>query len=120
MKNLVKTQAKSTAFVLAIGLFAFGAAAVSGSARAVESEHRLTKTVLYGDLNIESDQGAKVLYARLRSAAKDVCQPLEGRNLLGNHWQRCFDHAMDSAVAQVNTARVTALHNRTFNHAAKS
>ena len=120
MKTLVKTRVKSTAYILAAGFLAIAYAAASGNAYAAEPQQRLTKAVAYSDLNIDSDQGAKVLYARLRGAAKDVCFPLESRNLLGNLWQRCFDHAVDSAVAQVNTARVTALHNRAVSHVAKS
>ena len=120
MKTFVKTQAKSTAFVLAAGLFALGCATPGGKAHAADLPHHITKTVIYGDLNLDSDQGAKVLYSRLRGAARDVCSPLENRNLLGNLWWRCFNDALGSAVAQVNTARVTALHNRTINHTTKS
>lgn len=120
MKNAFKTQAKSTAFILAAGFFAFGCAAAGGKAHADDRQQPLSKIVAYGDLNIDSDQGAKVLYARLRSAARDVCFPLESRDLVRNRWQRCFAAAVASAVAQVNAVRVTALHNRAVSHVAKS
>ena len=74
----------------------------------------LTKVVAYGDLNLETEAGAKVLYSRLRNAAKDVCAPLESRGMRPRRiWQNCFDNAVTTAVVQVNKTRVTALHNQT-------
>jgi UrcA family protein len=116
MKTPIKTQSKSIAFIMAVSFFALSCAAANARADADDWRQPLTKIVFYGDLNIDSDQGAKVLYARLRSAAKQVCFPLESRDLIRNLWQRCFDGALASAVGKVNTARVTALHKQTVNH----
>jgi UrcA family protein len=38
-------------------------------------------TVHYDELNMASNSGATVLYARLRSASRQVCAPLAGREL---------------------------------------
>jgi UrcA family protein len=119
MKIAMTTQFKSTPLLVAAGCVALSFAALSGRAQAADQQP-LSKVVAYADLNIDSEQGAQVLYTRLRGAAKDVCFPLESRDLLKNRWQRCFDSALASAVAHVNTVRVTALHNRTVGHPAKS
>jgi UrcA family protein len=113
MKTVTKTRSKSIASIVTASLgilcWSVGAARV----QAAEQIDPLTKIVAYGDLNLETEAGAKVLYSRLLNAAKDVCVPLESRD--PNHkslWQSCLDNAVTSAVAQVNKTRVTALHNQ--------
>jgi hypothetical protein len=59
MNTSIKTQSKLTASILATSFFALGCAAIG--AQAAEPSQSLTKTVAYGDLNLDSDQGAKVL-----------------------------------------------------------
>jgi UrcA family protein len=120
MKSTIKTQSKSTALIVAASFFALGCAVIGGRAQAADPQQPLTKTVIYGDLNIDSEQGAKALYARLRSAARDVCFPFDGRDLIQQSlWQSCVDNAVASAVVRVNKTRVTALHNQTVNHSGK-
>ena len=120
MKTVIKTQSIVTSSILAASLLAFGGAAMGGSAQAAEPAESYTTIVSYGDLNLDSEQGAKVLYARLRNAAENVCSSLEGRELIQKRiWQGCFDKAVTSAVGQVNKARVTALHNQVANHSTK-
>lgn len=88
------------------------------SAVAADGPVPLTRTVDYGDLNLDSERGAKILYARLQEAAEDVCTPFEGRDLDRKaRWQACFDQALTAAVARVNKSRVTALHNQETAHA---
>jgi UrcA family protein len=90
-------------------------AAMGGIVQAAEPEYDRT-TVAYGDLNLDSQQGAKALYARLRNGAKDVCYSFEGRDSFFKRvWRTCVDQAMATAVAQVNTPRLTTLHNQTIN-----
>lgn len=120
MKTTIKTQSMFTASALAASLLAFGGVAMGGRVQAAEPAQSYTSIVSYGDLNLDSEQGAKVLYARIRSAAGTVCSSLEGRNLTEKMlWQGCFDKAVGSAVGQVNKARVTALHNQVANHSTK-
>jgi UrcA family protein len=110
MKTAIKTQLNSTATMLAAGLFALICVA-SGAALAAEPSQPLTKIVHYGDLNLDSEQGAKVLYARLRGAARDVCIPLESVGMTHQRlWQNCFDNAVANAVRQINKTTVSALH----------
>jgi UrcA family protein len=120
MKTVIKTQSIFTAAIAAASLFAFGCAAIGGRALAGEAPQFNTAVVTYGDLNLDSDQGVKVLYARLRGAAQNVCSSFEGRDLIQKtHWQACFDKAVASAVVRVNNTRVIALHNQVVNRTAK-
>jgi UrcA family protein len=119
MKTAIKTQSLFTASVVAASFLAFGGASIGG-AQAAEPAQSYTTIVSYGDLNLDSEQGAKVLYGRIRGAAGSVCSSLEGRGLTEKKiWQGCFDNAVANAVGQVNKARVTALHNQMVNHTTK-
>jgi UrcA family protein len=120
MKTTMKTQSVSAASILAAVFIALSGAATVVPAQAAEPAQSYTKIVRYGDLNLDSEQGAKVLYTRIRGAAGNVCSSLDGRNLIDKKfWHGCFDQAVASAVAQVNKARVIALHNQVVNHVAK-
>jgi UrcA family protein len=68
--------------------------------------------VNYGDLNIDSTQGAKVLYARLGTAAAKACGSEFGTRELARQlqYQACYDHAMDRAVEKIGKPQVQALH----------
>jgi len=81
-----------------------------------EQGDTLTKNVGYGDLNLNSERGVAVLYARLRNAARDVCRPFEGRDLDNqSRWNKCYEHAVAAAVSDINKPAVTAFHNQS-NH----
>ncbi|MGO9592910.1 MAG: UrcA family protein [Steroidobacteraceae bacterium] len=103
--------------MIATALLAITCLASTGTALAWDySGEALTKKVTYGDLNLDNEQGAKALYNRIRSAAKEVCAPFESKELARRIvWQTCVDHAVTSAVGQVNRPMVTAVHNRSVN-----
>jgi UrcA family protein len=69
--------------------------------------------ISYADLNIESAAGVRSLHGRLKSAARHVCAPLDdGRNSPANFaFVRCYQAALDSAVAQIDRPVLTAMHN---------
>jgi UrcA family protein len=120
MHTAIKTHSMLSAPVVAATFLAFGCAAMGGRVQAGESAQSDSTTVSYGDLNLDSEQGARVLYARIRNAAGRVCSALEGRDLNAKAlWQGCFDQAVATAVTKVNNAQVTALHNQTVNHTTK-
>ena len=120
MKTMIKTQSIFAASILAAGFIALSGAATAVPAQAAEPAQSHTQIVRYGELNLDSEQGAQVLYARIRGAAGNVCSSLEGRSLIEKKlWQGCFDTAVTGAVEQVNKTRVTALHNQLVNHTAK-
>ena len=102
--------------ILAASFIFLAGAAIGGTAQAAEEYQYDRTTVTYGDLNLDSRQGTKVLYARLRNGALDVCSSFEGRDLFFKRlWQACFDQALAAAVVQVNRPSLTTLHNQTIN-----
>lgn len=83
---------------------------VAINARAVEAE-AATVTVSIEAFDLSKAQGAQAVYTRLRSAARQVCRNFEGRGLnLRKQHRECVNYALDNAVADVNNARLTALH----------
>ena len=87
------------------------ALAVSSLANASTSAEVPSIVVKYGDLNLKSSAGVKTLHARLRTAAKQVCSPLDGR-VLGERGQfeGCVTGAVSRAVADVGNPNLTRLH----------
>ena len=116
MKTGTKTQFNSMTSMLAAGLFALIGAAGDGRALAAEPSQTLTKTVHFGDLNLDTEQGAQTLYVRLRSAAKQVCAPIESIELSRRLvWETCINNAVADAVQQVDKTMLSALHVRAVN-----
>jgi UrcA family protein len=115
MNTAIETPMNPMTSILAAGLFALICAA-SGSALAAKPSETLTKIVHYGDLNLDSEQGAAALYARLRSAAKEVCSPLQSIEMARQRqWKNCFNNALATAVGQVDKTTVSALHVQAVN-----
>jgi UrcA family protein len=101
-----------TLLAASVVILAFGT-----EARATGSIDGRTEIVRYDDLNVDSAQGATILYRRLRSAAQRVCAPLEARELSRRRvWQSCVDTALSSAVGHINRPMLTALHEGAANH----
>jgi UrcA family protein len=66
--------------------------------------------VAYGDLNLDSPQGAQMFYSRVKNAARSVCASLDDRDLITKAaWQKCYDHAVGSAMSQVSGNAAVAL-----------
>jgi UrcA family protein len=115
----IKTQSTPVLSILAAGFLALGCAAMGGRVQAAEAPQYDTSIVAFGDLNLDSEQGVKVLYARLRNGAEDVCSSFEGRDLFFKKiWQSCFDKAVATAVVQVNRSSLTTLHQQTVSRSA--
>jgi UrcA family protein len=67
--------------------------------------------VPYADLNLTRVEGATALYTRLRWAARQVCAPLESRELeRAQLYKSCVADALASAVAKVDQPLLTAYH----------
>jgi len=65
----------------------------------------------YSDLDLTSSSDTARLYARLKYASKKVCNSYDSRALGTRDLHAvCFDQALNSAVAEVNDARLTSLH----------
>jgi UrcA family protein len=94
-------------------LLTFACLLGSGQANA-DSAQVLTKTVTYDARTLNSEKGARTLYARLRFAAQEVCAPLDAQELSRHRlWQACVDNSLESAVLKVNSPLLSAVHNKT-------
>lgn len=68
-----------------------------------------TRVVGFGDLDLNRDVGVATLYARIRSAAREVCEPLDAWSLGLRRLQfDCREDAIGRAVADVNSPALTA------------
>ena len=67
--------------------------------------------VKYGDLNLDSKAGVRNLHARLTTAAKFVCSPLDSRVLgLRDQFDRCVSDAVAQSVADVGNPNLSQFH----------
>jgi len=113
MTPKIRSQSKSITSVIAASLVMLSWAACSAQALAADDIVIGAKKVSYGDLNLDTEAGAKVLYHRLSRAAGEICTSLESMDaVLRATWTACYHNAMNSAVASVNKPRVTVLHNQ--------
>jgi len=87
------------------------AALCTALSTSVEAEDVPSKTVRFSDLDITKSDGAKVLYIRIRAAARNVCELSTSRDpILRPAVKGCIDKAVDKAVKDVNAPMLTQLH----------
>jgi UrcA family protein len=96
-------------------LLALGLTGWVGSANAANSLAAPAQSmrVAFADLDLSHAAGVDALYARLRHAAAEVCNPadtLELRALVS--YRACAARALDDAVVAVNAPKLTAVHSR--------
>jgi UrcA family protein len=69
-------------------------------------------TVRFADLNLQSPEGARALYSRIRTAAAELCGEQfslwDGNRL--REWKACYRTTIDRAVVQLNRPALTAMH----------
>jgi UrcA family protein len=116
MKSPITSKFATIHSVVAATILALACGVSAGKAQASEPFQPLAVKVSYGDLNLDTESGAKVLYARLRYAANDVCSPYESQELPRQRvWKNCVNAALASAVVQINKPMVTAMHSPSVN-----
>lgn len=85
------------------------ALAASAAASAGDFGELRQQTVKLGDLNLDSDQGAKVALRRITAGARFVCeQPGTGEIYVRWQERQCIDTAVAVAVQHVDSYRLTA------------
>jgi len=68
-------------------------------------------SVSYADLNLESEEGVRVLYRRLQHATKEVCSPKITLSPFANYQaSSCYRHTLSDAVDKVNNEGLTRIH----------
>ncbi len=69
-------------------------------------------TVRFADLNLESPEGARALYSRIRSAAASLCGEQfslwDGNR--SREWKDCYRTTIERAVVRLNRPALTAVH----------
>jgi UrcA family protein len=87
-------------------------AAFCGPARAESADPEVPSVAVhYGDLDLTSDAGIKVLYQRLRVAAKQVCSAFTGFQIKDVMQRRaCYKESLSDAVTKVNLEMLSVLH----------
>jgi UrcA family protein len=113
METTVKIHKQSITSAIAASLLLLSLAAGSSQARAAEDAIIGVQKIHYGDLNLDTEAGARVLYQRLRHAANNVCRPSDSlAEVVKANYPRCYEKALNSAVASLNKPLLTALHNQ--------
>ena len=65
----------------------------------------------YVKAELSQPESAQLLYKRIQLAARSVCHEPSVRELARYRiYKRCFDEAVDAAVAKVDASTLTALH----------
>ena len=71
-------------------------------------------SVSYADLNLESEEGVRVLYRRLQHASREVCSPKSLKITLSPfvNYQAsgCYRHTLSDAVDKVDNEDLTRIH----------
>jgi UrcA family protein len=95
---------------LAMLMCGIGAASAAGVASAATPDlDVLTLAVKYDPATLDSDAGARQLYARLAKAAAEVCPNYEP-HFISRQVQVCRSHALENAVAKVHNERLVAVY----------
>lgn len=109
MTLAVRTMTISAVFALGFGTCAASAAALSNGQPVGDGAKQYV--VRFPDLDLSKMAGATALYARLRHAARVVCDPLQSRELgIAAKYRACMDRAVADAVAGVNRPLVSKYH----------
>jgi UrcA family protein len=67
--------------------------------------------VKYSSAELDRRDGVENVYGRIRKAARMVCDDLDVHNLARrSEYLKCYNRAVEAAVATVGDARLTALH----------
>ena len=101
----MKTAIRRTAIALALVSVATVSAATSLDTPQPE------RIVKFGDLNLATDSGVALLYARIRSAAREVCESASVWNiesLLAS--RRCTARALERAIDDINDPQLKSYH----------
>jgi UrcA family protein len=101
-------MARPTVAIIAAGLGGWLLASTAFAAGAVDAP---AVRVSYAELDLTKDAGVERLYTRLKHAAEQVCGSADNRDLATlRHQERCTQRALDRAVEDVHSARLTARH----------
>jgi UrcA family protein len=86
--------------------------ALSAQAGAPSTPTYESVVVRYADLNLETTDGARTLYARISAAAERACgsEPSHQELKMRSIYRACYEDAMNKAVMEVGSRQLHALH----------
>jgi UrcA family protein len=108
---------KSAGFGVAASIAATAALLLSSApVLAAGDEEVMSVKVRFGDLDLTTTRGTRMLYLRLTNAARTVCDDrFDVLDLEAAHdIRKCEQTATENAVAQIDRPRLTALYNKRF------
>ncbi len=101
--------------LITAALSAFAAMALSSSPAIAKTQENRSVEVYFGDLDLDTDTGARALKHRIRSAARTVCSPRPGVGLNDRlNYSNCFSSAVSSGSTAAVTILVKAKSNQKF------
>jgi len=115
--NRISKRARA-GLVAAAGCLFVAAMSGTGAALAADATDAVPSArVNYAGLDLTSEQGARILYERISSAAERVCENAGSRDLESFFASRACKHkAIAEAIAQVGSPRVAAILAASTNH----
>jgi UrcA family protein len=106
MRRYIKGKTAISCALLAMSLIS-----LNSSAGAVEQENGVpSRRVNFADLDLTRSAGVSTLYARIKAAAAEVCEP-EIQSIMPAPVQsvrRCREQAIARAIADVNAPALTS------------
>lgn len=99
---------KITLAMLICGIVGAAAATTAGAAGSDTDAPAIA--VKYDPTTLDSDGGARQLYARIVNAAAEVCPEYESPHWVTHAVQVCRDHAIAGAVAKVHHPKLVAIY----------
>ena len=113
MKNVINRTLASAVIGIAAGFALNATAATLETTRVTTSMEGIREAaVSYSDLDLTSTNGREALEARIARAAEQVCGSKHARKAGGVRFaaenKRCFDRAVDQAMAQLPVNQVAA------------
>lgn len=106
-----KTRILGTMIAIA-GTFGLAVVAHAGDDRTADAPKHADVVVRYSDLNLNSTEGSRVLYARLSAAAERACgnDPNTRELATRMEYKACYERTLEKAVGKVANPGVQALH----------
>lgn len=102
---------KNSCTLTTLAASTLAAFALASVAHATEPFAPPSVSVKYDDLNPSSDAGSHQLYARLKAAARSVCDHLPSSQLANQRArEHCYDQSLTRAVDSLGLESVAALH----------
>ena len=97
---------------------ALAIACAAGLATAAAAETAPTRSITFGQVDMNDTVAVNSLYARIKGAAHAVCDSNSPIRSVAAKDAACYTRAVESAVRRVNAPALTAIYSRSANRLA--